>query len=100
MDRVGLARPLKAQQNEDQMTKRLLAPLVLFALAGLVQVFAHQGFGSRYHQAVLAVLTGSLVADGFWLVAKRISEGDTFLPTMPVYKWLFRAFSLAALLLG
>jgi hypothetical protein len=82
------------------MSKKFLVPMVLIALAVVLQLFAHRYYGTRYHQAFLDIISFALLADALWLVGKMIYAGHTPLPAMPAYNWLFRFFAVAAIAIG
>ena len=82
------------------MTKKFAIPVVLLLLAGALQLIAHHYYGSRYHQAFLTIVSFALVADALWLTGKMIYRGQTPLPSMPAYFWLFRFLAVVAIILG
>jgi hypothetical protein len=82
------------------MTYPIIRPIRLFLAALALWILARIYYGSPFHQAVFAMLTFALVADGLWTLGRMIADGETWLPAMPVYLWLMRFFAICALIYG
>ena len=82
------------------MTSRLVTPFTFLLLAVVLKAIAHYSYGSANHQAFQTALSYSLLADALWLFGRAIYAGETWLPAIPAYLWLFRFFAVVTIAVG